>query len=87
MSSFIKLTFKGASRQVFICLRSPPLLGFFWDGLEILSPTGPYNPPPLLAHTVCSYCTLTQGKGGRVEPERRLEKPQFRKLGRKYQHD
>jgi hypothetical protein len=32
------------------------------------------HPPPLTAtvHTVCIYCTLTQGGGG-GEPERRLE--------------
>jgi len=30
---------------------------------------------------------FTQGSGGRVEPERRLEGKQFTKLGRKYRHD
>ncbi len=28
-----------------------------------------------------------EGEGGGDEPERRLEGPQFTKLGRKYQHD
>ena len=50
---------------------------------RIQHPTTPSQP-----HTVCIYCTLTQGRGGgRVEPQRRLEGQQFTKLGRKYQHD
>ncbi len=37
---------------------------------------------------VSIYCTLTQRRGGGgVEPERRLEGLEFKKLGRKYQHD
>ncbi len=31
-----KFTCKGTLRQVFICLRPPPLLVFVWDGLAIL---------------------------------------------------
>jgi hypothetical protein len=51
-----------------------------------LRPRTPY--PPAL-HTVYVYTVylFTQGRGGRVEPERRLEGQQFTKLGRKYQHD
>jgi hypothetical protein len=30
------LTCKGTFRQVFICLRTPPLLGLVWGGLAIL---------------------------------------------------
>ncbi len=71
-----KLTCKGTLRQVFICLRPPPIV---------------LTPPP--SHTV--YCiriysilihTGKGGRGGRDEPERRLEGQQFTKLGRKYQH-
>jgi hypothetical protein len=47
------------------------------------------NPiPPPLTHGIRVYSILNHiGKGGRVEPERRLEKQQFTKLVRKYQHD
>ncbi len=67
-----KLTSKGTSRQVFICLR----------------PRTPYPPPPPLhtvyGHTVYTVYLFTQGRGGeRIEPERRLEGQQFTKLGRK----
>jgi hypothetical protein len=42
------------------------------------------NPlPPSFMYTVY----FTQGKGERVEPERRLDEQQFAKLDRKYQHD
>ncbi len=47
------------------------------NSCRIWSPTG------LCPHTVCIYCTLTQGRGeggGRVEPEKRLEGQQFTKL-------
>jgi len=42
------------------------------------------NPIPLpLAHCIRVYSILIRtGKGGRVEPERRLEGQQIRKLGR-----
>ena len=36
---------------------------------------------------ICLRIIIHTGKGGRVEPERRLEGQQFTKLGRKYQHD
>ncbi len=79
-----KLTCKGTLRQVFICLRSLPLLGFCLRWSSNLHPVSywvkkllqktVYNrtqhPPPPPSHTVCIYCTLTRG---RVEPERRLE--------------
>ena len=40
-------------------------------------------------HTVYVYIVylFTQGRGGEIEPEGRLEGQQFTKLGRKYQHD
>ncbi len=46
--------------------------------------TGVYLSAPPPWHTVYVYI---YGKGGRVEPEKRLEGQQFTKLGRKYQHD
>jgi hypothetical protein len=45
---------------------------------------------PIPSPTKRLYTTIylfTQEVGGRVEPERRLERQQFTKLGRKYQHD
>jgi len=73
MLSSKKLTFKDTLRQVFICLR----------------PRTPY--PPHTLHTVYVYAlqqTYSHRAGGRgVEPERRLERQQVTKLGRKYQHD
>ncbi len=51
------------------------------------------NPiPPSLPHCLVYVCTVylfTQGRGGgvEIEPERRLERQKFTKLGRKYQHD
>ncbi len=65
-----KLTCKGTLRKAFICLR----------------PRTPY--PPSLTHCIRVYSILTvftQGRGGIVEPEKRLEGQQFTKLGRKYQ--
>jgi hypothetical protein len=46
------------------------------------------NPIPH-PHTVYLYTVylFTQGRGGGVEPERRLEWQQFTKLGRKHKHD
>ncbi len=46
------------------------------------------NPIPPL-HTVYEYTVylFTQGRGGWVETEIRGEGEQFKKLGRKYQHD
>jgi hypothetical protein len=60
MSSPKKFTYKGTLRQVFICLRPPPLLGFClgWSS------------------NFAGSEYLTQGRGGGVgggEPERRLE--------------
>jgi hypothetical protein len=45
------------------------------------------SPAPSQPRTICIYCTLTQGREGGVEQERRLEGQQFTMLGRKYQHD
>jgi hypothetical protein len=48
------------------------------------------HPPPPPSHTLPVWTVLWHRKGekgGRVEPERRLEGQQFTKLGRKYQHD
>jgi hypothetical protein len=68
-----KLTCNGALRQVFICL----------------SPGTP-NPPPPPTHCIRVYRIIIHtrkgGRGGRVEPERRLEGQQVTKLGGKYQH-
>jgi hypothetical protein len=49
----------------------------------------PRTPYPLTHCTLYVYTVylFTQGRGGRVEPERRLEGQQFTKLGRKYQYD
>jgi hypothetical protein len=68
MSSCKKLTYNGTLRQMFIYLK----------------PRTPYPPPPPL-HTVYVYTVhlFTQGRGGRVEPERRLEGQQFTNLDRK----
>ncbi len=72
-----KFTWKGSLRPMFVCLRNPPLL---W-------PQTPCTP----LHTVYVYTVylFTQGKGGGEmhHAERRLERQQFTKLGRKYQHD
>ncbi len=48
-------------------------------------------PPPPHKHTVYMYKVYLfiqegGGQGGRVEPERRLEGKQLKKLGRIYQH-
>ncbi len=60
-------TCKGTLRQVFVCLR----------------PRTSYHPPSL--HTVDVYTVFlfTQGRGRRVEPERREEGQQFTKHGSK----
>jgi hypothetical protein len=80
-------TCKGTLRQVFICLRPTPLLGFClgWSGNFVGSESGQFHSvkllqnmvsnrtqhlPPPPSHTVC---TLSQGRGGGGEPERRLE--------------
>ncbi len=55
-----------------------------------LRPRTPYPPPLYTLYTCTVYSILIhRGKGGRgrVEPERRLERLQFTKLGRKFQHD
>jgi hypothetical protein len=62
-----------------------------FNSCRIWSPTGFNIPHPLLA-THCLYIMnfdTGKGRGGRVEPERRLEveRQQFTKLGQKYQHD
>ncbi len=47
-------------------------------------------PPPYTTYSTRVYSILFhtgKGMGGRVEPERRLERQQFTKLGRKYKHD
>jgi hypothetical protein len=43
--------------------------------------------PTLQTVYVYTSILIQTGKGGRVEPERRLEGQKFTKLGRKYQHD
>jgi hypothetical protein len=52
----------------------------------------PQTPPPSYRHCIRVQYTVylfTQGRvdRGRDEPERRLERQHFTKLGRKYQHD
>ncbi len=68
-----KLTCKGTLRQVFIFLR----------------PRIPYTIPHLNTAYMYTVYLFIKGRGerGRCEPERRLEKQQFTKLGRKYRHD
>ncbi len=77
---------------------SPPRFLFGWSSNFVCSESGQIQNVKLLQNLVsniphplpatCTYCTLTQGRGeGRFEPERRLEGQQFRKRGRKYQHD
>jgi hypothetical protein len=54
-----------------------------WQAQNPINP----HPPPLTHCSVFVYtvtCLFTQGRGVRVEPERRLEELQFTKLGRKY---
>jgi hypothetical protein len=84
-----KLTCKETLRQVFICLRPSPLLGFClgWSKpLNNMVSNKTQHPPPSHSHTLSVYTVLWAGKGGgRVEPERRLEGQQFTKLGRKDQ--
>ncbi len=77
-----------------------PFKVFVWGGLAIFvgSESGQIQsvklnrtPYPAL-YTYIQYCILIHtgkrvGGGGRVEPERRLERQQFTKLGREYQHD
>jgi hypothetical protein len=88
MSSFKQLTYKETLRQVFICLRPLPSLGFCceWSSNFVGSESGQIqsvkhrqimsltglNTQP---HTVPTYCTMTQVRwgGGGGEPERRLE--------------
>jgi hypothetical protein len=70
-----EITCKGTLRQVLICLR----------------PRTQY-PPPYTLYTFIQYTySHREGyRGGevlRVEPERNVEGQQFKKLGRKYQHD
>ncbi len=56
--------------------------GTFRHVFICLRPRTPYHPP--LTHCIRVYSMLIyRGKGGRVEPERRLEGQQFTKLGRK----
>ncbi len=64
-------TYKGTLRQVFVCPR----------------PRTSYHPPSL--HTVYVYIVnlFTQGRGRRVEPERRVEGQQFTKHGSKIPRD
>ncbi len=76
MSSCKKLTCKGTLRQVFICLRPPPLL-VFCLGWSVY---------------IFTQKRQKRGTGGgRVEPERRGEGQQggveITNLGWKYQHD
>ncbi len=61
------------------------LLRDFAAGVYLSEAQNPIRPP---LHTVYVYTVLihTGRKGGRVQPERRLEGQQFTELGRKYQH-
>ncbi len=72
-----KLTCKGTLRQVFICLGPPSLQGFVGSEsvqiksvklLRIWSPTELNNSHPPPRHTLCTslYCSMTQGKGGKL---------------------
>jgi hypothetical protein len=47
---------------------------------EFISLQNPIRPTPYLF-------TQGRGEGGRVEPEKRLERHEFTKLGRKFQYD
>jgi hypothetical protein len=53
-----KSTCKGTLRQVFICIRPPPLLGYC-------------IPPPSPSHSLQYklYCTLTQKREGVIQRE------------------
>jgi hypothetical protein len=59
------------------------------NSCRIWSSTGLNIPHPLPALQCLYILNFDTGKwkGGRVEPERRLEGQQFTKLGRKYPHD
>ncbi len=65
-------------------LKNWPVQGLCGRRLSVRCP----EPPPPLHYFLNTVLYLfTQGAEGRVEPERRLEWQQFKKLGRKYQHD
>ncbi len=95
MSSSKKIYLQRVCGRCFICLRTPPLLGFclgrssnFVSGQKqsvkllqnTVSNTTQHPPHPSQQHNVC---TLIQEKGwsGGGELERRLEGQQFTKLG------
>jgi hypothetical protein len=86
MSSSKKLIYKGALRQVFICLKCPPFLDFClgWSSNFVGSESGQIQSGKLLENMVSrttqhqpplhkyTVYLFTQGRGrGRVEPERR----------------
>jgi hypothetical protein len=49
-------------------------------GVNLSEAQNPIPPPPILTHCIHVYSILIHiGKGGRVEPERRLEKQKFTK--------
>jgi hypothetical protein len=80
MSSPKNFTCNETLRQVFICLRPPPLLGVGWGSNFVGSESGQrqsvkfmqnmvsiQHPHPSQPHTVCIHCTLTHrtvGGGG-----------------------
>jgi hypothetical protein len=59
----------------------------FAAGVYLSDAHNPIPTHPLHNEFVYTVYLLTQGGWGGVEPERRLERQQFTKLGRKYQHD
>jgi hypothetical protein len=77
---FLKMTSKGTWRQVFICLRPPPHLGFVWVGKVlfkawnlvkyrvynscICSPHNPVPSPPLSLCMNTYPCTNSHKEGG-----------------------
>jgi hypothetical protein len=67
-------------------LKNLPVNGLCGRCLSIWGPEPPF-PLRNVQYTWILYSIHTGKGGGRVEPERRLEKQQFTKLRRKYEHD
>ncbi len=73
-------------------LKNWPVNGLCGRCLSVCGPLPSYDRipsfPPYTLYTCTVYSILIhRGKGGGVEPERRLERQLLTKLGRKYQHD